>query len=55
MSKERILVMVRADILPEVKAAWNLWYDTQYIPHRLKVLGFLSTHHYMPVEGEPKC
>lgn len=54
MAKGRGLLMVRMDILPEVEEEWNHWYDTQHIPNRLKILGFLSARRFVAIQGEFK-
>jgi hypothetical protein len=46
--------MVRTDILPEIEAEWNHWYDTQHIPNRLSINGFISARRFVAIEGEPK-
>jgi hypothetical protein len=42
------------DILPEIEADWNRWYDTRHIPDRLNLPGFLSARRFIAIEGEPK-
>ncbi len=54
MSREGILMMVRMDILPEVEADWNRWYDTRHIPDRLNIPGFISARRFVAIEGAPK-
>lgn len=54
MTNERILMMVRTDTLPEMEEAWNHWYETQHIPNRLKIQGFLSARRFVAIEGRPK-
>lgn len=46
--------MVRTDILPEIEVDWNNWYDTQHIPNRLNITGFISARRFVAIEGEPK-
>jgi hypothetical protein len=48
------LLAVWTDIAPEIEAEFNAWYDTEHIPERLAVPGFLSGLRYRAVEGEPK-
>jgi hypothetical protein len=48
------LLMVWADIDAEYEAAFNRWYDEEYLPGLLKVPGFLSAGRYVAVKGGPK-
>jgi hypothetical protein len=45
------LMAVWADIAPEVEAEFNQWYDTEHIPERMNVPGFLSGVRYTAIEG----
>lgn len=54
MIKEGILLMVKTDVLPEIEAEWNNWYDNQHIINRLNIPGFLSVRRFVAIEGEPK-
>lgn len=47
--------MVRIGIVPpEIEKEWNRWYDTEHIPNRLKLSGFLSARRFIAIEGEYK-
>lgn len=48
------LLAVWTDIASGIEAEFNTWYDTEHIPERLSVPGFLSGLRYVAVEGEPK-
>jgi len=48
------LLAVWTDIAPEIEAEFNAWYDTEHIPERLSVPGFLSGLRFVAVEGQPK-
>ncbi len=48
------LLAVWTDIAPEMEAEFNAWYDTEHIPERLSVPGFLSGLRFVAVEGQPK-
>src|SRR6266851_5688886 len=48
------LLAVWTDIAPEIEAEFNAWYDTEHIPERLSVPGFLSGLRFVAVDGQPK-
>ncbi len=48
------LLMVWADIDPELEAEYHRWYDEEHIAHLLAVPGFLSAGRYVAVKGGPK-
>jgi len=54
MTKERILLMARMDVPSEIEADWNHWYDTQHIPSRLAITGFVSARRFVAIEGESR-
>jgi len=55
MTKQLILLMVRiGDVPPEIEGEWNKWYDTEHIPNRLNIPGFLSARRFIAIEGEYK-
>jgi hypothetical protein len=54
MAKENILLMVRMDVYPEIEADWNGWYNTQHLPSRLNLTGFVSARRFVVHKGEPK-
>jgi hypothetical protein len=41
------------DIPAEIEADFNDWYDTEHIPERLTIPGFLAARRYRAVEGAP--
>jgi len=43
------LLIVTAEIDPEVEAAWNRWYDTVHLPDALTCPGVLSGRRYVSV------
>ncbi len=54
MGEAKLLLVIRTDIFPELEAEWNRWYETQHIPSRLRMPGFLSARRYVAIEGKPK-
>ena len=48
------LLLAMVDIPPELEADFNHWYDTEHIPERLAVPGFVGAQRYQAIEGEPK-
>ncbi|MFC1981808.1 hypothetical protein ACFLVN_06180 [Chloroflexota bacterium] len=59
MGKRGILLMVRADVPPQMETEWNNWYDTKHIPECFNnVPGVLTARRFVAIEGthhgEPK-
>jgi len=55
MTDKRILILMRiGDVPPEIEVEWNKWYDTEHIPNRLNIPGFLSARRFIAIEGEYK-
>jgi hypothetical protein len=55
MTQKRILLMVRIGDVPKgIEAEWNNWYDTQHIPHRLNISGFISARRFVEIGSESK-
>jgi len=52
--KANALLAVWTDIAPEIEEEFNAWYDTEHVPERLIVPGFLSGLRFTAVEGLPK-
>ncbi|MGH7984845.1 MAG: hypothetical protein ACREQX_00945 [Candidatus Binataceae bacterium] len=48
------LLAVWTDIDAEAEAEFNRWYDTEHVPERVALPGFLSGKRYVAVEGQPK-
>jgi len=47
--------MVRiGDVPPGIETEWNKWYDTEHIPNRLNIPGFLWARRFIAIEGEYK-
>jgi len=42
------------EVPPKIEAEWNKWYDTQHIPSRLNLPGFISARRFVVTKGEPK-
>ncbi len=55
MAEKRVLLMVRIGDVPlEIETEWNSWYNTEHIPDRLKIPGFISARRFKAIEGEYK-
>jgi hypothetical protein len=55
MTEKGILLMVRiGDVPPRIETEWNKWYDTEHIPNRLNISGFLSARRFVAIQGEYK-
>lgn len=48
------LLLVMMEIDPEHEDDFNHWYDTEHVPERLGIPGFVSARRFRAVEGEPK-
>ncbi|MBI4639792.1 MAG: hypothetical protein HY731_03815 [Candidatus Tectomicrobia bacterium] len=48
------LLAVWTDITPGLEDEFNQWYDTEHVPERLSIPGFLTGRRYLSVEGKPK-
>jgi hypothetical protein len=49
MSSANCLLIVTAEVDPEVEADWNRWYDTVHLPDALACPGVLSGRRYRSV------
>jgi len=55
MTEKTTLLMVRiGDVPGEIETDWKNWYDSQHIPCRLKIPGFISARRFVAIEGEYK-
>lgn len=48
------LLLVMLEPSSEIEEEFNEWYDSEHIPERLLVPGFLSSERYIAQEGSPK-
>lgn len=48
------LLLVMTDIPAELDAEFNSWYDTEHVPERLAIPGFVSARRYRAVTGSPR-
>jgi hypothetical protein len=48
------ILLVYADVDPQVEEEFNAWYDTQHLPQLLEIPGFLDAARYVAVKGGPK-
>jgi hypothetical protein len=49
MTEQRCLLIVTAEIDPELEAEWNRWYDTVHLPDALACPGVISGRRYPSV------
>ena len=48
------LLYVEVDCPPELEAEFHGWYNTEHIPERLRIPGFVSGRRYAALEGTPR-
>ena len=48
------LLYVEVDCPSELEAELHAWYNTEHIPERMKIPGFVSAHRYAALEGLPR-
>ncbi len=53
-SQPRALLLVMMDIEPEHEDEFNRWYESEHVPERLAIPGFISGRRFRAVEGGPK-
>ena len=51
---QKTLLMVKVDPPAGREAEFNKWYDTQHVPDRMAIPGFLSARRFTKIEGLPK-
>lgn len=47
------LLLAMTDIPAEIEADFNDWYDTEHIPERMAIPGFVGAYRYRAIEGGP--
>lgn len=48
------LLYVEVDCPPELEGEFHAWYNTEHIPERLRIPGFVSARRYAALEGSPR-
>ncbi len=48
------LLYVEVDCPPELEGEFHAWYNTEHIPERLRIPGFVSAYRYSALEGSPR-
>ena len=48
------ILLVYADVDPQIEEEYNAWYNTQHLPQLLAIPGFLDAARYVAVKGGPK-
>ena len=48
------LLYVEGDCPPELEGEFHAWYNTEHIPERLRIPGFVTGHRYAALEGTPR-
>lgn len=48
------LLYVEVDCPPELEGEFHAWYNTEHIPERLRIPGFVTGHRYAALEGTPR-
>ena len=48
------LLYVEVDCPPELEAELHAWYNTEHIPERMRIPGFVSARRYVALEGLPR-
>ncbi len=54
MSNNRALILLKMDPPPGRETEWNDWYDTEHIPGRLAIPGFLAIRRFANTDGMPE-
>ncbi len=54
MSAQNGLLMVMMEPPPAIEEEFNAWYDTEHLPERIALPGFLSGARYVCVDGYPR-
>jgi hypothetical protein len=53
-TKRRGFLLVMMDCPPTLEDEFNAWYDTEHLPERLAVPGFLTAMRFVCLDGHPK-
>ena len=53
MTKDRVSMMFRADVSPEIEAGWNNWHN-KHLTDRLNIPGIISGRRFRSIHDEPK-
>ena len=48
------LLYVEVDCPPELESEFHLWYNTEHIPERMRIPGFVTGRRYSALEGAPR-
>lgn len=48
------LLYIEVDCPPELEGEFHAWYNTEHIPERMGIPGFVTGHRYAALEGTPR-